>query len=100
MSILLDIVQKIQDTQDAIRKARELAAKYPRDYAVLTNLEFLEKRALSLEESFLSEAHTDQLDVCAYRMFADDRSRYPILAVGSALGDLQRWFSTVYDALR
>jgi hypothetical protein len=100
MSILLDIVQKLQDTQDAVRKARGVAARYPADRAVLVNLESLERRALSLEQTFLAEAHTDQLDVCTYRMFAEDRHTYPILAVGSALGDLQRWFSTVYDALR
>lgn len=100
MSILLDIIEKLQSTQDAIRKARELATKHPQDYAVLSNLESLEKRALSLESSFLSEANVAQLDVCTYRMFGDEGHRYPVLAVGSALRDLQRWFSTVYDALR
>jgi hypothetical protein len=100
MSILLDIIQKLQATQDAIRKTRELVARYPLDYGLLVNLESLEARALSLEESFLIEADVEQLDVCTYRMFGVDQRNYPILTIGSAISDLQRWFSIVYDALR
>ncbi len=100
MSTLLDTIEKLQSTQEAIRRTKELLAKHPRDYGMLANITSLEKRALSLEEDFLAEASTEHLDICTYRMFADERKTYPILAVGSALSDLQRWFSTVYDALK
>ncbi len=100
MSILLDILQKLQSTQDAIRKTKELVVRHPGDYGLLANLETLEIRARSLEEAFLSEADVEHLDVCTYRMFAQDERGYPILTVGSALSDLQRWFSTVYDGLK
>ncbi len=100
MSTLLDTIQKLQSTQEAIRKTKDLLAKHPRDYGLLVNIASLEKRALSLEDAFLAGASIEHLDICTYRMFADDRKTYPILAVGSALSDLQRWFSTVYDALK
>lgn len=100
MSILLDTIDKLQSTQEAIRKTKELLTKHPRDYSLLANIASLEKRALSLEDDFLAEASTEHLDICTYRMFADERKTYPVLAVGSALSDLQRWFSTVYDAFK
>jgi len=100
MRNLLDIIQKISATQEAIRKTQELLRKFPEDYTIMANLESLAKRATALEDSFLHNAHQEHMDVCTYRMIANDNANYPILSLGSALGDLQRWFSTVYDALK
>lgn len=100
MSMLLDIIERLQSTQEAIRKTTDFLVKYPQDYGLLTNLRSLERRALSLEEDFVSQAGEEHLDICTYRMFTDERETYPVLALGSALADLQRWFSTVYAALK
>ncbi|HWR72899.1 MAG TPA: hypothetical protein VN604_06995 [Nitrospirota bacterium] len=100
MKNLLDIIQKISSTQDAIRKTQDLLRQFPKDYTIMANLESLIRRASALEDSFLHRAHQEHMDVCTYRMIADDNGNYPILSLGSALSDLQRWFSTVYDSLK
>lgn len=100
MNALLDIVQKLQETQEAIRKTKELVVRFPNDYGLLSNLESLGKRASTLEELFIAEANIENLDICTYRMFTEKRKTYPILSVGSAISDLQRWFSIVYDAFK
>ncbi len=100
MNALLDIVQKLTDTQAAIRKTEELLRECAGDRVILANLESLTKRASKLEDEFLVASHHAHLDVCTYRMFAEEAVDYPILAVGTALSDLQRWFSIIYDALK
>ena len=100
MSMLLDIIQRIQDTQEAIRKTKEILLLYPKDLGLLANLKSLEIRALSLEASFLDEANVEHLDIVTYRMFAEKKKFYSVMDIGSALTDLQRWFSTVYDSLK
>lgn len=99
MSNLLDIAHKISETQDAIRKAEDVLKEFPNDSSLLATLDSLAKRASELEVSYLSQANRDHLDVCSYRIFAEDVVNYPIISIGSALRDFQRLFSTIYDAL-
>ncbi len=100
MSDLLDIVQKLSDTQAIIRRTEAFLIEDPDDATILATLGSLSKRAAELETQFLSQAHREHLDVCSYRIFLEDSADYAVLAVGNALSDFQRWFSTVYDALK
>jgi len=100
MSRLLDVLLKLNDTQDAIRRMEVLLSENPADKSMLTMLESLQKRASSLEDSFMEASDVMGLDVCAYRLFSEELDRYPIRSLGRALESFQKWFSTVYDALK
>lgn len=100
MSGLLDVLLKLSDTQEAIRRTEALLLEAPGDKTILAMLESLGKRASKLEDSFLAVADSVGLDVCAYRLFSEGNARYSIHSLGSILQSFQMWFSTVYDALK
>lgn len=102
MNALTDIITKIADTQSAMRKIQTAMVKEPERISLKYTYESLQRRHEILEAKFIVFAGSDQLDVCSYRIFAEDNnnSNYPIFAVGSALRNFQKWFSTTYDALK
>jgi len=100
MNALSDIITKIADTQAALRKLESAMTEAPTRASLQHAYDSLNKRHGILEAKFLAFASSNQLDVCSYRIFADGIANYPIHAFGSALRDFQRWFSTIYDALK
>lgn len=100
MKAFTEIIQKISDTQQAMRKLAALLSKNPSRLSLQSSYESLQKRHEVLEAKFLSLSNQNQLDVCSYRVFSEIGENYPIFAFGSALRDFQKWFSTIYDALK
>ena len=100
MSDLLDLSIKISDTQETIRMIEKGLADFPGDQGMTASLHSLLRRAESLEAEFIRESNRKQVDVCSYRIFPDNPRPQSILEVGTALADFQRWFSTLYDAIK
>lgn len=100
MNALSDIIAKIADTQAALRRLESAMTETPTRISLQNSYDSLNARHKMLETKFLALANTDQLDVCSYRVFADGVANYPIHAFGSALRDFQKWFSTIYDAIK
>jgi len=100
MNNLADIIIKISDTQAAIREVESAMALSPTRSALQLSYNSLMKRHEILEAKFIKYASDDHLDVCSYRVFSEADNIYPIFAFGSALRDFQKWFSSIYDALK
>lgn len=98
MSTILDIIDKISDIEDAIRKNEELLSQFPNSAAVAQNLQSLEKRKANLEERFHEATERSHLDVLRYRILSE--STYSALSVGKTLSSFQQWFGIVYDCLK
>jgi len=100
MKRLTDIIEKMAETQKAMRKLESLLSSQPSRHSLQAAYDSLHKRHENLESKFLVMTDIEHLDVCTYRVFTEDNGNYPILAFGNALRDFQRWFSTIYDALK
>lgn len=100
MNSIEDIVYKITDTQDAVRKTEDFLKLHPYDKSVQIILSSLNKRYEKLERDFLECASEKFMDVCTYRIFSESMNQYPILMVGNALSNFQKLFSAVYDAMK
>ena len=97
---LLTIRDQLQDTQAALAQVeRAFAAEPPTapSQSLLTTAKSLEKRRRELEAEFIEEANDVGLDVCTYRLYAED-NRPTIDTVAGTLGSFQRLVSIVYDA--
>jgi len=97
---MVHVLLRLTETQDAVRRAQALLVKMPDDRAIISTLESLQKRAAKLEDAFVHASAAMGLEVCAYRIVPEDLERYPIRSLGQALESFQKWFSTLYDALR
>lgn len=99
MSTLLDVTEKLNDTQAMIRMVTDQLKSDPANPALLASLRSLTIRAERLEDDFVSVAGQDRLDICSYRIHGDQDLRLPVGALGDALRNFQKWFSLVYDGL-
>ncbi len=100
MSVLLEITEKLQDTQAAIHKLEEAISRQPPTPSVIATLSTLEKRQRDLEAQF-SELTADQhFDVCSYRLFPDhkEEDRPTLRAFTKTLLDFQTLVTQVYYA--
>jgi hypothetical protein len=100
MSAILDIVEKLQDTQAAIKQLEDLALKNPISEVVKINLNSLQNREKDLKKAFASLAEENMQDVCSYRLIADEDSRYTVTSLTKVLGDFQNILTIVYDAIK
>lgn len=101
MSALLELTEKLQDTQAAIHQLEEAISRQPpAPPSVLATLRTLEKRQRDLEAQF-DELTTDlHLDVCSYRLFPDhkEEERPTLRAFTKTLLDFQTLVTQVYYA--
>mgnify|MGYP000408300858 CR=1 FL=1 len=97
-SRLLDIQQRIQDT-NALIKQTERMVSGTSSPSTIANLRSLEKRRQMLEQDFYAVTEQHSRDVCSYRMFSLT-DRYKLSGFAKALADFQSTFSLTYDALR
>src|SRR5437879_5253296 len=100
MTDLLEILQKLKDTEAALAKAREAAAKYPNRHTLQSTINSLHKRYRSLETLFGSVTERQHLDVCSYRLIPERDEQYSLWALTSTLGDFQDAITLVYDAVK
>jgi hypothetical protein len=73
MNELLDIAEKLQDTEATIREVKKAIAQGPPTPSIIATLETLEKRQGDLEARFAEAAAEHHLDVCSYRLFPDQK---------------------------
>ena len=101
MSALLDIREKLIDTQSAIARMEAELSANRNDEGLSLMLESLIKRQQSLEETFLEVAYREQLEVCSYRLIREHTDGFfPVAALGDTLKNFQTWLTTVFDAIR
>src|SRR4051794_6029534 len=101
MSKLLETIERIQDTQAAIKRLEEAAAKHPDVPSVAASLRSLQKRQRVLETTFSSLADEQWLDVCSYKILPEkEEGSLKLPSLTSALGDFQTLFTLVYDAIK
>ncbi len=100
MKHLLDIINKINETQAALRNLEINLSKEPDKLSLQLSYESLQNRYESLQSKFLSSSENSAQDVCTYRIIAEANDNYPILAFGSALKNFQKWFSITYDSIK
>lgn len=100
MSELLDTIEKLQDTQAAIRRAEKAVTEHPDLPSVAANLRSLQKRQHKLESVFSEQADTEWFDVCSYRILPEKEDHLTLPSLTSTLGDFQALFTLVYDTLR
>lgn len=102
MDALLEITEKLQDTQAAIRTLEQTIAQEPAPPAVIATANTLRKRQRDLEAQF-AQATADQfLDVCSYRLFPDQKEhdRPTLAALTRTLYDFQVLVTQVYAAIK
>jgi hypothetical protein len=101
MSALLEIAERLQDTQAAIGRLEKAVAHNPDSPSALLSLNSLRKRQQDLEAQFARVTVTEELDVCSYRLFTSREGERPKLAaLTDALSDFQALFSQVYSAVK
>lgn len=104
MASILQIREKLLETQAALHQTKRAIAEHPNRPSLLVDLRSLENRMRSLEEQFLELSESVGEEVVSYRMFADnpDRPRQhdpSIAAVSGILAAFQGLFTLVYDAI-
>jgi hypothetical protein len=100
MADLLDIQEKLQDTNAAIAMLeREVASSGPSLPSTKLSLDSLQKRQRQLQAEFDAIAADIGVDICSYRMIPDG-ARASLASVASSLGDFQAMFSLFYDAVQ
>jgi hypothetical protein len=100
MSDLLDIAQKLNETQKALKDLEQAIADNPGALSLLASAVSLRERQGDLEIAFAEEANRQHIDVCSYRLFSEHEDKPPIAALTGALSSFQAWFTTVFDAIK
>lgn len=99
MSRLLEIQERLQDTDAAIATMEKAIAEDPHSPSLQLMAASLQKQQRRIEAEFLAVAAEIGIDVCAYRLFGE-QMRPTLRGLTSVLGDFQSLFSIAYDALR
>jgi len=99
MSVILDVINKLQDTSVEISKFEEHLKKSPSKTVSLA-LDSLYKVREKLESEFSDIANIEHLDICDYRLIADKSDRLSVSALSSTLKEFQTMFTVVFNALK
>ena len=96
MPDLLDIREKITDTNAEIALAYKALAQFPDDFGLQISIKSLENRQQTLEAQFLEAAELLQIDVCSYRIIPADDT-VTIVSLATALERFQTWFTIIFE---
>ena len=99
MTSLIDIQEKLLDTQAFIGHLEQRLIEYPHSDVLIDNLRSVQKRQRNLERDFAEEANKAGVEVCSYRLFTEE-GMPSITALAKALDSFQTLISSVYDALK
>lgn len=99
MTALLDLCEKLQDTNATIDGLRKALAGHPNDAALALTFRSLETRYRDLEQAFLVEANADHLDVCNYRIMPEGGG-CSVAAITRVLGSFQELVTVAFDAIK
>lgn len=102
MSAVLEISEKLQDTQAAIEQLESAIAQQAPTPSIIATLRSLKKRQYDLEAQYAEATANQFLDVCRYRLFPDSKEeeRPTLRAFTKTLLDFQTLFTQVYHALK
>lgn len=100
MTMLLNILEKIQETHQAIARLESYASEHPNLKGLDLNARSLRDRSEELQSQFSNLAAEQYLDVCSYRLICEPGAKFNISALSKTLGDFQSLFSVVYDAIK
>jgi hypothetical protein len=98
MSRLAELQRDLQEASAAIAHAERTLAAHPNVPSVLATLRTIQNRRASLEEQFFAVADELGMDACGYRIEMEGNSA-SIAGMTAVLGNFQKIFTTVYDAL-
>lgn len=99
MSDILEIREKLDDTNAAIARLHRSVAENPDLLSLHLTEQSLRKRQRQLEAEFTDAADHLNLDVCDYRLIPD-KNDVSIFGIATALSDFQDMFSVFFDATR
>jgi hypothetical protein len=100
MNKIIEIQEKILDTNQAIAEIEKAIASDPFSFSLSAMAKSLTKRYQQLEMAFQTEVSVLGVDICTYRIFGEEKERPTIKSLSSVLGDFQTLVSTVYDAIK
>ena len=99
MSSLLELIEKLRQTEEAIAQT-ETTFVESRSAAVALSLDSLKRWRNELEAQFEQASKSQQVDVCRYRLFDPAGDNPAVRVVAGALRDFQELVTTVYEALK
>jgi hypothetical protein len=99
MNDLLDILDKLQDTDATIARLREDLAAYPNIATLRLEAESLQKRRGHLEAQLLAISEDQGIDICNYR-FLPEKARPKLAGLAGALLHYQTLVTLFYDAIK
>src|SRR5215469_13102325 len=99
MTDLLDLADKLQDTNAAIATMERALATAPTSEGAGIALRSLEHRRIVLEREFAKEANVQGIDIFRYSI-ARDEPEFPVSALADALKSFQSWLTVVFDAIK
>jgi hypothetical protein len=100
MSALVEIREKLQDTEAAVARAERSLAKNPNSTSAAIAIKSVLKRKEQLVEEFSEIAKENVLDVCSYRIFSENQDTIKVVSFANALHNFQAMFTTVVDAIK
>lgn len=100
MNELLDLRDKLRDTQAAMASLKAAVLADPHAEGLDLMLQSLEQRQQDLETAFRQAAHLEQVEVCSYRLIQERDDILPVAALGDTLKSFQTWLTTLFDAVR
>lgn len=100
MSDLIEIREKLQDTEAALTRAERSLAQNPKSETAALALDSILKRKDQLVKQFSEIAKDQALDVCSYRVFSEDQCSIKITSFANSLSNFQSLFTTVVDAIK
>ena len=100
MDSLLELLEKLRETEGAIARLEKAILEYPDSPTLISSLKSLRKRQQHLEAIFADISHRQSLDVCTYRLFTEQDSRPTLKSLSSTLLSFQELYTLVYDALK
>jgi hypothetical protein len=99
MTDLIDLSEKLQDTNAAIATLEKALVATPTDSGLVMMLKSLEHRQRVLEHEFAAEADARGVDVFRYALDRGD-GEFPLTALADSLRSFQSWLTAVFDAIR
>ena len=99
MATLHELSEMILDTTAALARMEQEMASAPKSRSLVLTVSSLEQRRQALEQTFEETAHGLGVDVCSYRIFAED-AQPSAVSVARALETFQAWVSLVYGAIK
>lgn len=100
MNRLERLQRELQEAGAAIAHAERTLAQYPDTPSAALTLRSITKRRENLETQFLAVSNELGIDVCSYRIELPDGVKATISGLAGVLGEFQKVFTFVYDAMK